>query len=64
MLETYGMIVDQNYSVLIDPDATERFISSATLKRIKLKGVEQDEFKYIEMALGVKQKGWRKGYRL
>jgi hypothetical protein len=50
------MIVDQNYSVLIDPRATERFISSAVMKRIKVKAVEQDEFKYVEMALGAKQK--------
>jgi hypothetical protein len=50
VLETYGMIVDQNYSVFIDPGATERFISSAALKRIKVKAVEQDEFKYVEIA--------------
>jgi hypothetical protein len=56
VLETYGMIVDQNYSVFIDPGATERFISSAALKRIKVKAVEQDELKYVEMASGVKQK--------
>jgi hypothetical protein len=44
VLETSGTIADQNYSILIDPGATERFISSAVLKRIKVKEVEQDEF--------------------
>jgi hypothetical protein len=56
VLETSGTIVDQNFSILIDPGATERFISSATLKRIKVKVVEQDEFRYVEMASGAKQK--------
>jgi predicted aspartyl protease len=56
VLETSGTIVDQNFSILIDPGATERFISSATLKRIKVKEVEQDEFRYVEMASGAKQK--------
>jgi hypothetical protein len=56
MLETSGMIIDQNFSILIDPGATKRFISSATLKRIKVKVVEQDEFRYVEMASGAKQK--------
>jgi hypothetical protein len=56
MLETSGTIFDQNFSILIDPGATERFISSETLKRIKLKVVEQDEFRYVEMASGAKQK--------
>jgi hypothetical protein len=56
VLEMSGTIADQNYSILIDPGATERFISSAVLKRIKVKEVEQDEFKYVEMASGAKQK--------
>ena len=50
------MIVDKNYNVLIDLGAIERFISSAVLKRIKVKVVKQDEFKYVEMVLGTKQK--------
>jgi hypothetical protein len=54
MLETSGMITNQTFSILIDPTATKRFISSAALKRIKVKVVEQDEFRYIEMALGAK----------
>jgi hypothetical protein len=41
MLETSGMIVDQNFSVLIDLGATESFISSTTLKIIKVKEIEQ-----------------------
>jgi hypothetical protein len=56
MLETSGTIIDQNFSILIDPGATERFISIATLKIIKVKEVEQDEIRYIEMASSSKQK--------
>jgi hypothetical protein len=56
MLETSGMSDDQNFSILIDPSATKSFISSASLRRIKVKAVEQDEFRYVEMALGSKQK--------
>ena len=41
---------------MIDPGATESFISGAALKRIKVKAVEQDEFGFIEMASGAKQK--------
>jgi hypothetical protein len=41
---------------LIDPGATESFISGAVLKRIKVKAVEQDEFIFVEMASGAKQK--------
>jgi hypothetical protein len=41
---------------LIDHGATESFISGAMLKRIKVKVVEQDEFKFVEMASGAKQK--------
>jgi hypothetical protein len=56
VLETSGTIADQTFSILIDLGATERFISSAALKIIKVKAVEQDEFRYIEMASGAKQK--------
>jgi hypothetical protein len=41
---------------LIDLGATERFISSAVLKPIKVKAVEHDEFSYVEMASGAKNK--------
>jgi hypothetical protein len=41
---------------LIDLSATESFISGAVLKRIKVKAVEQDEFIFVEMASGAKQK--------
>jgi hypothetical protein len=64
VLETSGTIANQNFSILIDPGATKRFISSVVLKRIKVKEVEHDEFRYVEMASGAKQKGWRKGYGL
>jgi hypothetical protein len=56
VLDTSCIIVDQTFSILIYPDATKRFISSETLKRIKVKAVEQDEFRYVEMASGAKQK--------
>jgi hypothetical protein len=32
MLETIGTIADQTLSILIDPGATESYISSTTLK--------------------------------
>jgi hypothetical protein len=41
---------------LIDPSASESFISGAALKRIKLKSVKHDEFIFVEMASGSKQK--------
>jgi hypothetical protein len=41
---------------LIDPDATESFISDVALKRIKVEAVKKDEFSFIEMASGAKQK--------
>ena len=41
---------------MIDPGATESFISGAALKIIKVRVVEQDEFSFVEMALGAKQK--------
>jgi hypothetical protein len=56
VLETTGTIADQTLSVLIDLGATESFISGAALKRIKVKAVEQDDFSYVEMASGAKQK--------
>jgi hypothetical protein len=56
VLETTGTIDDQTLSVLINPCATESLISGAALKRINVKAFEQDEFSFIEMALGAKQK--------
>jgi hypothetical protein len=56
VLETSGTIADQTLSILIDLGATESFISGAALKRIKVKAVEQDEFSFVEMASGAKQK--------
>jgi hypothetical protein len=56
VLETTGTVADQTLSILIDPGATESFVSSAVLKRIKVKAVEQDEFSFVEMASGAKQK--------
>jgi hypothetical protein len=56
VVETSGTIVDQTLSILIDPGATETFIYSAVLKIIKVKAVEQDDFSFVEMALGAKQK--------
>jgi hypothetical protein len=56
MLKMTGTIANQTLSILIDPGATESFISSVALKRIKVKALEQDEFSFMEMALGAKQK--------
>ena len=56
MFETSCIVADQTLSILIDPSATESFISGAVLKRIKVKAVEQDEFSFVEMASGAKQK--------
>jgi hypothetical protein len=56
VLETTGTVADQNLSILIDPRATKSFIYGASLKRIKVKAVEQDEFSFMEMASGAKQK--------
>jgi hypothetical protein len=40
VLEMLGTLADQNLSILIDPGATESFISGAALKRIKVKAVK------------------------
>ena len=56
VLETIGTVADQTLSILIDPCATKSFISGATLKRIKVKVVDQDEFNFVEMASRAKQK--------
>jgi hypothetical protein len=49
-------ITNQTLSILIDPGATESLISGAMLKRIKVKAVKQDEFSFVEMTSGAKQK--------
>jgi hypothetical protein len=66
VLETTGTVTDQTHSILIDPGATESFISGAVLKRIQVKAVEQDKFSFVEMASGAKQKvgGKVTGYAL
>jgi hypothetical protein len=50
VLETSDTVPEQTLSILIDPGATESFISSAVLKRIKVKVVEHDVFSFVEMA--------------
>ena len=55
VLEMTGIVTDQTLSILIDPGATESFISGAMLKRIKVKAVEHNEFSFVEMAWGAKQ---------
>jgi hypothetical protein len=60
VLEMSGIVANQTLSILIDQGATESFISSAVLKRIKVKAVEQGEFSFVEMDLGAKQKVGRK----
>jgi hypothetical protein len=56
VLETTGTVADQTLSILIDLGATESFIFGAVLKRIKVKAFEHDEFSFIEMASGAKQR--------
>jgi hypothetical protein len=56
VLETSGTIVDQTLSILIDPGATESFIFGAMLKMIKVKALKHDEFSFVDMDSGDKQK--------
>jgi hypothetical protein len=49
-------VADQTLSIMIDPGATESFICGTTLKRIKVKEVEQGEFSFVEMASGAEHK--------
>jgi hypothetical protein len=56
VLEMTGIVADQTLSILIDLGATKSFFYCAALKRIKVKAVEQDEFSFVEMASGAKQK--------
>jgi fibronectin type 3 domain-containing protein len=48
--------IDQTHSIMIDPSATESFISGTALKRIKVKEIEHDEFIFLEMASRANQK--------
>ena len=56
ILKISGTVVDQTLSILIDSGATKNFISGAVIKIIKVKEVEHDEFSFVEMASGAKQK--------
>jgi hypothetical protein len=56
VFEMTGTFTDHTLIILIDLGATESFISGATLKRIKVKAAEQDEFSFVEMASRAKQK--------
>jgi hypothetical protein len=56
VLEMLGTITDQTLIILIYPIATESFISSAMLKRIKVKAIERDEFSFVDMDSGAKHK--------
>jgi hypothetical protein len=47
VFETLGTVSDQTLSILIDLGATESFISSGSLKIIKVKAIEQDEFIFV-----------------
>jgi hypothetical protein len=51
-----GMIVDQHFSILINLGDTEIFIFSVVFKIIKVKEVEQDDFRHVQMTFGAKQK--------
>jgi hypothetical protein len=51
--KTSGTVTDQILSILIDPGANKIFISSAALKIIKVKAV-QDEFSFVKFSLGEK----------
>jgi hypothetical protein len=56
MLETSGIVTDQTLIILTVLGAAESFVSRAVLKIIKVKAVEQDQFIFVEMASGAKQK--------
>jgi hypothetical protein len=66
VIEASGTIADHTLCIWIDPWATESFISGVAPKRIKVKVVEPDDFSFVEMASGDKQKVGRKvtGYSL
>jgi hypothetical protein len=56
MLKMSDIVPDQTLSILIDLGATKIFISGAALRMIKVKVVKHDEFIFVEVASGAKQK--------
>jgi hypothetical protein len=56
VLKMSGTVADQTLGILIDPGVTESFISGVAPKRIKVKADEHDEFSFLEMSSGAKQK--------
>ena len=55
MLETIGNIDGMSFVILIDPGATDSFISLNALSRIKHKPIAQYDFRHVEMACGMKR---------
>eukprot|EP00253_Pinus_taeda_P028988 PITA_28988 len=53
VLETSGNIDGMSFVILIDPGATDSFISINALSLIKHKATPQYEFKHVEMACGM-----------
>jgi hypothetical protein len=60
MLETSRTVANQTLNILIDVGAIKSFIYGAKIKIIKVKEVKQDEFIFVELASGDKQKVGRK----
>jgi hypothetical protein len=56
VLKRLGTVSDQTLGIWIDHVATESFIFGVAPKIIKVREVEQDEFIFVEMALGSKKK--------
>jgi hypothetical protein len=54
MLKTSGTITNKTLIILIDLSAIESFIFSEAQKWIKVKEVDQNEFIFVEIALGAK----------
>jgi len=50
------MIVNRQFSILINLESNTSFISSVVLKRVKVNAIKKDEFIQVEMASGAKQK--------
>eukprot|EP00253_Pinus_taeda_P004738 PITA_04738 len=55
VLETSGNIDGMSFVILIDPGATDSFISLNALSMIKHKATPQYEFRHVEMACGMKR---------
>ena len=56
MLETRGKLNNMDVTILIDPSATNSFISPNALVKCKLVEIEQNDFDEVEMALDHLQK--------